>query len=94
MGTPAEIAERNKRLDDAVVDAGRDPDVVIRSILYVASITTTEQPWASVDAWEDYIGRYRDAGVNEFIFQIPQDDQMDVFDRVVAEKMPNLQRGN
>jgi alkanesulfonate monooxygenase SsuD/methylene tetrahydromethanopterin reductase-like flavin-dependent oxidoreductase (luciferase family) len=94
MGTPAEIAERNKRLDDALVDAGRDPNAVIRSLLFVAAITTTEQPWESVDAWEDYIGRYRDAGVNEFIFQIPLDDQIDVFDRVVAEKMPILQRGN
>jgi alkanesulfonate monooxygenase SsuD/methylene tetrahydromethanopterin reductase-like flavin-dependent oxidoreductase (luciferase family) len=92
MGTPAEIAERNKRLDEAAIEAGRQPEDILRSLLYVAAITTTENPWASVDAWEDYIGRYREAGVREFIFQIPLDDQMPVFERVAADKIPALQK--
>lgn len=58
--------ERNTRLDELCVSLGRDPHRVVRSLLVIPRIADT--PFDSDDALYDFIGRYREAGMNEFIF--------------------------
>jgi alkanesulfonate monooxygenase SsuD/methylene tetrahydromethanopterin reductase-like flavin-dependent oxidoreductase (luciferase family) len=89
MGSPAEIAERSARLDDALVAAGRDPANVIRSILYVQSVTPDERPWDSIEAFADFVGRYREAGIGDFIFQ-PIGADRELIERVSAEILPGF----
>jgi alkanesulfonate monooxygenase SsuD/methylene tetrahydromethanopterin reductase-like flavin-dependent oxidoreductase (luciferase family) len=90
MGYPAEMAERGKRLDEALLNVGRNPDEVIKSVLYVPSITPEEHPWESIDAFDDFVGRYREAGMDEVILQPPFDDQSGIVERVAAEVLPRL----
>jgi alkanesulfonate monooxygenase SsuD/methylene tetrahydromethanopterin reductase-like flavin-dependent oxidoreductase (luciferase family) len=89
MGSPREMAERGARLDDALAAAERNPDAVSKSVLYVPSITPDERPWDSVDAFADFVGRYRDAGMTDFILQPPTGDQVEMLERV-SEILPSL----
>jgi hypothetical protein len=47
-------------------------------------------PWESVDAFHDVIGRYRESGVNEFIIDAPGPAQFPILERIVAEAIPAL----
>jgi alkanesulfonate monooxygenase SsuD/methylene tetrahydromethanopterin reductase-like flavin-dependent oxidoreductase (luciferase family) len=89
MGSPAEMAERGAKLDEALAAAGRDPAAVIKSVLYVPSITPDERPWDSVDAFADFVGRYGDAGMTDFILQPPINHQDEMLERV-SEFLPGL----
>ena len=90
-GTPEEIRDRGARLDDACAAAGRDRAAVRRSLLFVPMLMPAERPWDSVDAFRDFVGRYREAGVEEFILQPPADDG--IVERVAADVLPDLRRG-
>lgn len=90
VGTVEQMRERNKRLDDACGAIGRDPKSILRSALYVPVQMPQENPWASVDAFTDYVGRFREAGMEEFLFQPPLDRSWDVIERVAAEVLPAL----
>ncbi len=92
MGSPSDMRERGSRLDDACEAIGRDPRQIIRSLLYVAAIMTEEKPWDSEEAFQDFVGRYREAGIEEFIFQPPPDEKRDLFERVANEIVPSLKR--
>ena len=89
-GTPAEIRERNARLDDAASAAGRDPTSIKRSLLYVVAQMPEEQPWDSVEAFHDFIGRFSDAGMADFILQPPPPERFDIVERVAYEVIPEL----
>lgn len=89
-GTPAEMRERNDRMDAACARHGRDPQTVKRSMLYVIAQMTDENPWASVDAFTDYVGRFSEAGVEEFLFQPPPPEEFAIVERVAAEIIPGL----
>jgi len=91
MGSPAEMGERGQRLDEALVAVGRDPESVVKSVLYVPSVTPDEDPWASVDAFEDFVSRYREQGVRDFIFQ-PAHAPLDLIERVSHEVLPSLRK--
>jgi alkanesulfonate monooxygenase SsuD/methylene tetrahydromethanopterin reductase-like flavin-dependent oxidoreductase (luciferase family) len=90
MGLPAEMAERANRLDAALLKAGRAPQSVIKSVLYVPSITPDEHPWDSIEAFRDFVGRYRDAGMNEVILQPPFEDATGIVERVALEVLPEF----
>jgi F420-dependent oxidoreductase-like protein len=90
-GTEAEIRERNQILDEACAEVGRDPDAISRGVYYWVPHSDAD-PWASMDAFQDVVGRYREAGINEFILDHPRDDQLDVLERVAAEVIPGLRR--
>src|SRR5215207_586244 len=90
VGTVDQMRERNKRLDDACAAIGRDPKSILRSALYVPAQMPEENPWASVDAFTDYVGRFREAGMKEFLFQPPVDRSWDVIERAATEVMPGL----
>lgn len=84
-GTVAEMAERNKVLDEQCAAIGRDPASILRSHLYVPAILTDEQPWASPEAFYDFVGRYQEAGVREFLLQPPRQEPLAVIERFGGE---------
>jgi len=89
-GTPQEMRERNELMDEACAKEGRDPREVKRSLLYVIAQMPEERPWDSVDAFVDYVGRFAEAGVQEFIFQPPDPEHYDMVERVAHEIIPGL----
>ncbi len=90
-GTVDELRERNELLNEQCAEIGRNPDEIIRSLYGWAAIMP-DDPWQSVDAFEDVIGRYREAGVNEFIIDQPRDEQFGVMEQVVADVIPGLRK--
>ncbi len=92
-GTPEEMRERNQRMDAACQKNGRDPNSVKRSMLYVIAQMTDEDPWDSVDAFTDFVGRFREAGVREFILQPPPPEEFEIVERVAVDVIPGLRAG-
>jgi len=91
-GSASEMRERNRLLDEICMEIGRDPDSIIRSLYGWASVMSAD-PWESVDAFEQVIGEYREAGVNEFIIDQPSPTQMHVLERVATEVIPRIRAG-
>jgi alkanesulfonate monooxygenase SsuD/methylene tetrahydromethanopterin reductase-like flavin-dependent oxidoreductase (luciferase family) len=89
-GTPEEMRRRNELMDEACRRHDRDPLSIKRSMLYVVAQMRDERPWDSTDAFEDYVGRYSEAGVHEFIFQPPPPDRLDIVERVATDVLPKL----
>lgn len=89
-GTPAEIRQRNETLDEACAKIGRDPKLITRSLLYVIAQMPEEQPWASIEAFEDFIGRFSEAGMSDFILQPPPPEQFGTVERIAREVIPGL----
>lgn len=58
--------ERNRMLDEYCTQVGRDPDEICRSLL--AWPLMPEAPFDSDDSLQDFIGRYREVGIDEFVF--------------------------
>jgi alkanesulfonate monooxygenase SsuD/methylene tetrahydromethanopterin reductase-like flavin-dependent oxidoreductase (luciferase family) len=57
--------ERNQMLDEYCAARGRDSQTLRRSFL---SGMTTDKPFASVQAFQDFVGYYQEVGIDEFIF--------------------------
>ena len=89
FGTVDEMRERNARLDDACRQLGRDPRCIARSLYGWASMLASD-PWESLGAFRDMVGRYAEAGVNEFLVDQPRPEQQAVLERVAAEVLPSL----
>ncbi len=89
FGTVAEMRERNAILDEHCAAIGRDPDTISRSP-YGWAAMLPDDPWASTDAFQDVIGRYREVGVNEFIIDHPPAAQYPVLERVATDVLPKL----
>lgn len=89
-GTVSEIRDRNEMLDEACVQEGRDPREVKRSLLYVIAQMTDERPWDSVDAFVDFVGRFSEAGMQEFIFQPPEPEHYPLVERIAHDVIPAL----
>jgi hypothetical protein len=51
-------------------------------------------PWSSVDAFIDFVGRYAAAGVTDFVFDEPRAAQSAVLARVAGEVLPRLRGEN
>ena len=60
------IRERNHLLDDYCDALNRAPTTVERGCIFGWS--PAGAPFTSRDAFEDFVGRYRDAGVQRFVF--------------------------
>lgn len=89
----AATRERFARLDEYCRQAGRDPQTLKRSIFrFSYGRFSAEEPWASVDAFTDFVGRYRELGVCEIIFRYPPSDhdRPATFERIVTDTMPEL----
>jgi F420-dependent oxidoreductase-like protein len=89
FGSVEEIRTRNLILNEKCAEVGRDPKEIVRS-LYLWVSRATDDPWDSIDAFHDMVGRYREAGINEFIIDQPRDDQMQVLERVATDAIPAL----
>jgi hypothetical protein len=59
-------------------------------MFYGVNQSREENPWASVDAFEDYIGRYTEAGMHEFILQPPPPERFDMVETVASDILPKL----
>jgi F420-dependent oxidoreductase-like protein len=91
-GTVDELRERNAILDDHCVAIGRDPNEIIRSLYGWAALMPAD-PWDSVDAFQEVVGRYMEAGINEFIIDAPDTDRFDLIERIATEVIPALRAG-
>jgi F420-dependent oxidoreductase-like protein len=89
FGTVDEMRERNAILDEHCAAIGRDPQTIVRSLYGWAAMMPAD-PWASPDAFEDMVGRYREAGVNEFLIDQPRDEQLAILERVATDLLPRL----
>ena len=93
LGSVEEIRERNRILDDHCADLGRDPATLRRSFYGWAMVMSQQglpDPWESTGAFEDVIGRYREAGMNEFLIDQPRAGQLDVLERIATDVIPPL----
>ena len=80
-----QTARRNRMLDEYCAELGRDPREISRSLLAIPRMTDT--PFATDDAFYDFVGRYREAGINEFIFYWWREDALEYgYDRAVVER--------
>ncbi|MFB7493246.1 LLM class flavin-dependent oxidoreductase [Streptomyces sp. NPDC056161] len=84
--------ERGALLDAHAERAGRDPATIRRS--FMAGFTE-DAPWESVERFRDFVGRFTDIGITEFMFPFPlQGPHRDgVFEEVVADVLPRLRAG-
>jgi alkanesulfonate monooxygenase SsuD/methylene tetrahydromethanopterin reductase-like flavin-dependent oxidoreductase (luciferase family) len=93
FGTVEEMRERNRILDEQCAAVGRDPKTIWRSF-YGWAAKMKEQglpdPWTSVGAFEEMVGRYAEAGVNEFIIDAPGPEGFPVLERVATDLLPKL----
>ena len=88
-GTADELRERNLILDEQCAAVGRDPVAIIRSLYGWASKLGTD-PWSSPDAFLDVVGRYREAGISEFLIDAPAAERFDVLERIAVDVLPGL----
>ena len=89
FGTEAEIRDRGAVLDERCGAIGRDPAEIIRS-LYGWTLKLGADPWVSPDAFADIVGRYREAGISEFLMEAPHEEQFPVMERIAADLLPTL----
>jgi F420-dependent oxidoreductase-like protein len=87
FGTVDEMRERNAVLDEHCRAIGREPSTIVRSLYGWAAMMPSD-PWESVGSFQDMVGRYAEAGVNEFLIDQPRPDQLDVLERVAADVLP------
>ena len=84
---------RNEQMDEFCVAVGRDPSTLRRSILAGGGVTP-DNVWGSPEQFRDFVGRYQEAGVNEFLFYYPSRvEQSDGhYERIARELIPGLKR--
>ncbi len=93
FGSVAEMRERNQILDEQCTAVGRDPRAIWRSFYGWASQMASQgmpDPWSSVGAFEEMVGRYGEAGVNEFVIDAPGPAQFPVLERIATDVIPRL----
>jgi alkanesulfonate monooxygenase SsuD/methylene tetrahydromethanopterin reductase-like flavin-dependent oxidoreductase (luciferase family) len=86
-------------LEEACERIGRDPRTIRRMLL---AYRVDPELFLSADAFSDYVGRYREAGVDEFIFYWPVDpasfERVPAFEqaleRIAHDQIPALRRAS
>ena len=85
----------SERLDAICREVGRDPATLRRSVLAYRPIV---DPLSSLDAFDEYVGRYREIGIDEVVFYWPplgnigeeqsiSAEQQATFERIAAERI-------
>jgi len=82
---------RNEQMDEFCKELGRDPATLRRSILAGGGVTP-DSIWGSEEQFRDFVGRYQEAGVDEFLFYYPSRvEQADGhYERIAREVIPEL----
>ncbi|OBK78239.1 LLM class flavin-dependent oxidoreductase [Mycobacterium sp. 1274761.0] len=62
---------RAAALDGFCEDIGRDPATIRRQILAGNPATTPDPIWSSVDAFDTWVGRWHDVGIDEIVLYFP-----------------------
>jgi F420-dependent oxidoreductase-like protein len=89
FGTLDELRQRNQVLDEHCAAIKRDPKTISRSLYGWAAIMPHD-PWASVDAFHEVIGLYREVGINEFIIDQPSEERFPILERIASDAIPAL----
>jgi alkanesulfonate monooxygenase SsuD/methylene tetrahydromethanopterin reductase-like flavin-dependent oxidoreductase (luciferase family) len=89
FGTVDEMRQRNAILDEQCHQIGRDPKQIVRSLYGWAAMMPVD-PWESTQAFEDMVGSYAEAGVNEFLIDQPRPEQQAMLERIAADIVPSL----
>ncbi|ARQ69702.1 LLM class flavin-dependent oxidoreductase [Streptomyces marincola] len=89
------LARQVEQLESVCEDAGREPAGLDRILLDASGTPAGIAPLASVDAFVDYAGACAELGFTELVLHWPVPDSvfaadLDVFERVVTEGMPQL----
>jgi alkanesulfonate monooxygenase SsuD/methylene tetrahydromethanopterin reductase-like flavin-dependent oxidoreductase (luciferase family) len=87
----AGVRRRNALLDEMCRKRGRAPASIMRSLL-AGGGSGPENPWVSVEAFRDFVGRYHEAGIGEFLFYYPSRAELahGHFERIAHEAIPEL----
>lgn len=91
-GTRRAVRQQWAVIEDRCSQTGRDPSDLDRILL---AGNTDEQPLASVDAFEDFVGRYAELGITDVVVHHPRagdphwDQPVEVLDQVAAA-LPRL----
>src|SRR5262249_43003322 len=93
FGTPQEMRERNQLLDEYCQELGRDPLSLHRSLYYWVPKADAD-PWLSEQAFNDVIGPYIEAGVNQIILHQPRHDQLPLLERGAPGALPEDQHSS
>ena len=88
------LRQRNELLDQYCTEIGRNPNEITRSLLVGL---TQDTPFASLDAFYDFIGRMCEVRMTEFIFYydyplLPKDKCLDcwMLERIATEAIPAI----
>jgi alkanesulfonate monooxygenase SsuD/methylene tetrahydromethanopterin reductase-like flavin-dependent oxidoreductase (luciferase family) len=88
------LRQRNELLDQYCTEIGRNPNEITRSLLVGL---TQDSPFASLNAFYDFIGRMHEVGMTEFIFyydypEIPDDKCLDrqMLECIATEAIPAI----
>jgi alkanesulfonate monooxygenase SsuD/methylene tetrahydromethanopterin reductase-like flavin-dependent oxidoreductase (luciferase family) len=88
------LRQQRDLLEEHCAKIGRDPGEIRHSFLVGV---TEDTPFASMQAFHDFIGMYREIGFSEFIFYydypaIPSDKSMDraMLERIATEAIPMI----
>lgn len=68
-----ETKRMSERLDEICTDAGRDPTSIRRIVL---AYRPRSDPLSSLAAFDDYVGRYEEIGIDEIVFYWPPLDNI------------------
>jgi alkanesulfonate monooxygenase SsuD/methylene tetrahydromethanopterin reductase-like flavin-dependent oxidoreductase (luciferase family) len=86
--------QRNELLNEFCAKIGRDPQAIRRSFL---AGLTADTPLASLEAFYDFVGRFQEIGINEFIFYYDYQDlgpgqgmDREMLERVAREAIPKV----
>jgi len=92
------LRERSQQLDEYCAQIGRDPNTIVRSFLVGLS---DDRPFVSLQAFQDFIGRYREIGFSEFIFYydykplLPEKGlDREMLERIAVEAFPAIKAKN
>jgi F420-dependent oxidoreductase-like protein len=88
FGTVEEMRDRNVMLDEFCLAIGRDPRTIRRS--FYAAWSMRPSPLASVGAFQDIVGQYLEAGVEEFLLDLPPSADFGVLERIATDAIPAL----
>ena len=80
------IRQQRELLDEYCAQIGRDPGEIAHSILVGVSMDT---PFASLEAFHDFVGRYHEIGMDEFIlyYDYPDASLIKSMDRAMLERI-------